>query len=181
MTHTITIDGDMKLYHTTTAKTADRIMVDGFRDHATVNRRLSATYRYPPGVWFGDVPALDDDLFDGIGMFDFDAEKQAFIAITIPVIYRWPDPDVRLVKDATWPGTQYWAKADIWNQFPKTRLSLDEVIELRLFKCPTWIGERTNDHERVRSVVEKWARERDYGKEFAARVMKVLEKCARQE
>jgi hypothetical protein len=72
----------VRLYHTTTAEKADSIMAHGFRDHATTNKRLTATYRYEPGVWFGDVAAIDDELFDGIGMFDFDAEMQAFIAVT---------------------------------------------------------------------------------------------------
>jgi hypothetical protein len=36
------------------------------------------------------VPPLDDDLFDGIGLFDFDAKKQSFVAVTIPALYRWP-------------------------------------------------------------------------------------------
>jgi hypothetical protein len=55
------------LYHTTTVDRADSIMLDGFRDNATVNKRLfSGTVTYKPGVWFGDVPAIDDELFDGI-------------------------------------------------------------------------------------------------------------------
>ena len=76
-------------------------MASDFRDHATVNTRLTRTYHYGPGVWFSDMPALDDELFDGIGLFDFDAEGQAFIAIDL----RLPYPGIHSsAEDTTWPG-----------------------------------------------------------------------------
>jgi len=160
----------MILFHTTKPDRADSIMAGGFRDSATVNKRLTATYRYGPGVWFGDVPPLDDELFDGIGLFNFDAERQAFIAVTIPVIVRWPCEGVQSsAADSTWPGTQYWAKAAIWNQFPKSRLSLDDVIRLRLAD------------DKAKKQMRQWLKRdreyggRGYGEEFAARVKRVLE------
>jgi hypothetical protein len=107
------------LYHTTTAVNADSIMAGGFRDHSTRNERFTGTYLYGPGVWFGDVPAIDDELFDGVGLFDFDAEQQVFISIRVPL----PHPDViSSDADTTWSGTQYWAKAAVWNQFPRSRI-----------------------------------------------------------
>jgi hypothetical protein len=81
----------VRLYHTTKATVADCIMANGFRDAATVNTRLTRTLQYPPGVFFGTVPALDDELLDGIGLFDFDAEQQAFIAIDACLLLL-PDP-----------------------------------------------------------------------------------------
>src|SRR5262245_40892536 len=92
-------------------------MADGLRDAATVNTQWTRTFRYPPGVFFGTVPALDDELFDGIGLFNFDAEQQAFIAIDVTL----PLPFVRSWDDETWPGIQYWGKAVMWNEFPRTR------------------------------------------------------------
>jgi hypothetical protein len=153
----------MKLYHTTTLDKADSIMAVGFRDHATVNRRLTATYTYEPGVWFGDLPAIDDEWFDGIGLFNFDAERQAFVAVDA----QFPYPGVRSSsEDSTWPGTQYWTKASVWNQFPRTRLSLDEVIRLRLTRDPMHC-----------QMVNEWERgKRDYNVEFMARVRKVLDR-----
>jgi hypothetical protein len=41
-------------------------MAEGFRDNATKNKRFTRTLEYPPGVFFGDVPAIDDELFDGV-------------------------------------------------------------------------------------------------------------------
>jgi hypothetical protein len=152
------------LYHTTKATVADHIMTDGFRGAATVNTRFTRTLRYPPGVFFGTVPALDDELFDGIGLFDFDAEQQAFIAIDacLPML-----PDVYSWDDDTWPGTQYWGKAAMWNQFPRTRLTLDDAIRLRIEK--PWFA----------ASLKRWVQEagdrREYGTEFHARVKRILE------
>jgi hypothetical protein len=174
----------MILYHTTTVERADSIMVSGFRDTATVNKRLTANYQYPPGVWFADVPPLDDDLFDGIGLFDFDAEKQTFIAITIPAILRWPCEGVQSsAADSTWPGTQYWAKAAIWNQFSRARLSLDDVIRIRL--DPAFMAVRHSEYivtaRKQIDLAKKYAPRRDYGKAFAARVMRVLKEMDAEE
>ena len=154
----------VRLYHTTKATVVDCIMANGFRDTATVNPRLTRTLRYPPGVFFGTVPALDDELFDGIGLFDFDAEQQAFIAIDacLPMV-----PDVYSWDDDTWPGIQYWGKAVMWNQFPRTRLTLDDVIRLRIEK--PWFA----------ASLKRWVQEagdrREYGTEFHARVKRILE------
>jgi hypothetical protein len=138
---------------------ADSIMRDGFRDKATVNKRLfSGTTTYPPGVWFGDVPAIDDELFDGIGLFNFDAERQTFIAVDVPV---GADDGIQSSAcDSSWPGTQYWGPASIWNRFPRTRFHLDDIIRLRL-----------PDFPEMRNWVN---RERDYATEFYARVKRVL-------
>jgi hypothetical protein len=151
------------LYHTTTADRADNIMACGFRDYATVNKRLTATHRYEPGVWFGDVPALDDDLFDGVGLFNFDAERQAFIAVNLYSLpYANPYAGIQSSSvDTTWPGTQFWAKAAVWNRFPRKRVSLDEVIRLRLASADV-------------RMIKKWLR-RDYGVAFADRVRKSIE------
>jgi hypothetical protein len=156
------------LFHTTTAEKATSIMAGGFRDHATVNPRLTATYCYQPGVWFGDVPALDDEWFDGVRLFDFDAERQAFIAVTIPAIYLWPIEGVEASAiDRTWPGTQFWGKAAVWNQFPRRMMSLDEIIAHRL---------ETASPEFVRSMRGWVRRDRGYAEVFAARVRKALDK-----
>jgi hypothetical protein len=153
-----------RLYHTTTIDKANSIMMIGFRDHATINKRLTAKYSYEPGVWFGDVPVLDDEWFDGVGLFNFDAERQAFIAVDVPHL---PYAGMSFSRaDSTWPGTQYWAKANVWNQFPRFLLSLDEAIKVRLsLMSPKYI----------RSIKE-WARDRDrdYGVAFADRVRKAL-------
>ena len=151
-----------RLYHTTTADKADSIMADGFCDHATVNKRLTATYTYEAGVWLSDVPALDDELFDGVGLFGFDAERQAFVAVDLLL----PCPGVHSsAVDTTWPGTQYWAKADVWNEFPRSLISLDDIIRLRLASAsPAFV-----------SSMKKWVRaERDYNVEFVARVRRAL-------
>jgi hypothetical protein len=93
-----------RLYHTTTASNAAAIMFGGFRDTMTINKRWSGTRVYEPGVWFGDVPAIDDELFDGIGLFNFDTEKQTFIVIDA----RLPCTGIRSVTgDDTWPGVQF--------------------------------------------------------------------------
>jgi len=159
----------MILYHTTLADRADSIMADGFRDSATVNKRFTATYHYDPGVWFGDVPPLDDELFDGIGLFSFDAERQAFIAITIAAD-RLPVEGVQAsAADSTWPGTQYWAKAAVWNQFARSRLSLDDVIRHRLAD------------DKAKKQMRRWLQEdREYHEAFAARVRRVLEEMDRR-
>jgi hypothetical protein len=148
----------MRLYHTTTIAKADVIMAEGFLDHATLNKRLTATYRYDPGVWFSDVPAIDDELFDGVGLFDFDAERQAFIAVDLDL----PCADIVSSDcDGTWPGTQYRGKAAVWNRFPRTRLTLDEIIRLRL---------NAMDSSARRDIKEWAAKNRKYGVEFATRV-----------
>jgi len=101
--------------------------------------------------------------FDGIGLFGFDAERQAFIAIDVSLpllgVRSWSD-------DTTWPGTQFWGKAAIWNKFPRTHVSLDDVIRLRLREMkPSFAAN-----------VRRWAKEdRDYATEFQARVKRVLE------
>jgi hypothetical protein len=147
-----------RLYHTTTVDRAGSIMLDGFRDSATVNKRLfSGTTVYKPGVWFGDVPAIDDELFDGVGLFNFDAERQAFIAVDLRLPVRGI---LSSACDSTWPGTQYWAPASIWNRFPRKRFDLDDIIRLRLPAFP-----------KMREWVDY---ERDYGTEFFARVKRLL-------
>ena len=152
-----------RLYHTTTIDRADSIMLHGFRDNATVNKRLfSGTTTYAPGVWFGDVPALDDELFDGVGLFNFDAERQAFIAVDLSLPVRGIQSSAC---DDTWPGTQYWAPASVWNRFPRTRFQLDDIIKLRLSAKPALIQ------------MKKWIEEcdpRPYGTEFHARVKRLL-------
>jgi len=157
----------IRLYHATTVDRADSIMLNGFRDHATVRRMFSGTTIFPPGVWFGDVPALDDELFDGIGLFGFDAERQTFIAVDVCLPLRGIRSSAM---DDTWPGTQYWGLASIWNQFPRTRFDLDEIIELRFSMEPTLIPK-----------MREWIAEQDprpYNTEFHARVKKLLEATA---
>ena len=154
----------MRLYHTSTADRADNIMINGFRDNATVNKRLfSGTTLYAPGVWFGNIPALDDELFDGIGLFDFDAEKQAFIGVDV----RQP---LRGIKSSavnqTWPGTQYWGPASVWNKFPKVRLQLDDVLRLRL-------SARRDIIPKMKEWIAK-SDPRQYHTEFHARVKRIL-------
>jgi hypothetical protein len=147
----------VRLYHTTTADRADSIMVNGFRDNATVNKRLfSGTITYAPGVRFSDVPALDDELFDGIGLFSFDAERQTFIAVDV----RLPVHGIQSsAEDSTWPGIQYWGPASIWNRFPRIRFQLDDIIKLRLSAFPE---------------MREWIKQCDPGIEFHARVKKIL-------
>ena len=48
----------------------------------------------------------------------------------------------------------------MWNQFPRTRLSLDDVIKVRITSM------RDADVHRLK----KWTQERDYGIAFATRV-----------
>jgi hypothetical protein len=128
----------MRLFHTTTTEKAASIMCSGFRDNATVNPRLTHTRFYEAGVWFGDIPALDDELFDGIGLFDFDAERQAFIAVDVPfeemkkLLETGSLSILPKEHDPTWPGDQFWAKAEVWNSFPRLRIDLDDIIRLRL-------------------------------------------------
>jgi hypothetical protein len=171
----------MRLYHTTTAERAASIMLDGFRDNATVNKRLfSGTRTYPPGVWFGDVPALDDEPFDGIGLFNFDAERQTFIAVDVclPAFIADDDPlsfyGIRSsAQDDTWPGTQYWAPSSVWNRFPRMHFLLDDMIRLRLSAKPALTP---SDKDRQRSMRE-WIKAQDprpYGTEFHARVKRIL-------
>jgi hypothetical protein len=171
----------IRLYHTTTADRADSIMADGFRDNATVNRRLTQEIHYPPGVFFGDVPALDDELFDGVGLFNFDAEKQAFIAVDVRLPARRVQEltGLTIIKgDGTWPGVQYWAKAATWNEFPRVRLQLDDVIKLRLSAKPPLT---TRMRGSLSTNMRRWIKEQDprpYGTEFHARVKRILMETA---
>ncbi len=153
----------IRLFHTTTVDRADSIMRNGFRDNATKIKRLPTTtiltaeYYYTPRVWFGDVPVLDDELFDGPLFVNNFAERQTFIAVAVrlPVrgIQSSADADAVETVNAdgtirgilhghvvTWPGTQYWGPARIWNRFPRTRLQLDDIIRLRLAAEPALIG-----------------------------------------
>jgi hypothetical protein len=153
-----------RLYHTTTDDRADNIMLNGFRDNATANKRFIGTFVYAPGVWFGDVPAIDDELFDGIGLFNFDAERQTFIAVDVQLPFRGIRSSAQ---DTTWPGTQYWGKAATWNQFPRTRVSLDDAIRLRLMR----------EKLSFAADIARWVKEQDprpYGTEFHARVKRIL-------
>ncbi len=145
----------IRLYHTTGADATDSIMRNGFRDNATMIRRLPTTTEYyTPRVWFSDVPLLDDDLFDAPA--GNRAELQNFIAVDV----RLPVRGIQSSADAdsvetvnadgtisgilhrhvvTWPCTQYWGPARIWNRFPRTRLQLDDIIRLRLAAEPALI------------------------------------------
>jgi hypothetical protein len=152
------------LRHTRASLPADSIMRHGFattRQSTNVSRTSVVTN---PGSGSGDVPTLDDELFDGVGLFGFDAEGQAFIAIDAPgdagPIYVIPHSF-----DTTWPGNQYWGKAALWNQFTRLLIPLDDVIKLRLAT--------------FRDFDRKWLeRERNYCVEFYARVRRVLETMA---
>jgi hypothetical protein len=154
----------VRLYHTTTADRADSIMIRGFRDCATVNKRLSGEIAYPPGVWFSDVPAIDDELFDGIGLFNFDAERQVFIAVDVCLALH--DGIQSSAQDYTWPGTQYWGPASIWNRFQRTRMPLDDIIRLRLASDPKL--------QPIRRWIAEGADPRPYSTEFHSRVKKIL-------
>ncbi len=162
----------IRLYHTTTADRADSIMRDGFRDNATVNRYFVGIIVYPPGVWFSDVPALDDELFDRIGLFRHCAEDQTFIAVDLPAFISDDSEQLSFygiqstARDGTWPGTQYWAAARVWNEFPRTRLQLDDMIRLRLSAKPA-----------LTRKMGKWIKEhgpRSHSTEFYDRVKRIL-------
>jgi hypothetical protein len=154
----------MRLYHTTTNDRADRIMVEGFKDNATTNPRMMGVLQWPPGVFFGDVPALDDELFDGVGLFDFDAERQTFIAVETPA--RIISGIKRIDGDSTWPGSQFWAKAEVWNRLPRERLSLDAVIYLRLIKM----------NPKEFCAMQRWlGYNRDYNEVFRDRVARAVD------
>lgn len=162
--------GTIRLYHTTTADSADRIMCDGFRDNATMNRYFVGINVCPPGVWFSDVPALDDELFDHIGLFSHCAEDQTFIAVDLPDYINNNNLSYygiqSTARDNTWPGTQYWAAARVWNEFPRTRLQLDDMIKLRLSARPA-----------LRRKIGKWIKEREprpYSTGFYDRVKRIL-------
>jgi len=146
----------MRLYHTTTVENANSIMREGFRDNATKNTRLTRTISYPPGVFFGDTPVLDDELFDGVGLFDFDAERQIFIAVKTRGI-----AGIETIVDSTWTGTQYWGKAEIWNKLPRQLLSLNEAIKIRL---------NMMTQQEIRNLKRFIREERDYNVEFVKRV-----------
>jgi hypothetical protein len=106
----------MILYHTTTADRADSIMAGGFRDNATVNKRLTGS---------GTCPRLTMTCSTASGC----------LISMLKSSRSSPSPSRRFIVGrarVTWPGTQYWAKAAVWNQFPRSRLSLDDVIRLRL-------------------------------------------------
>ena len=66
-------------------------------------------------------------------------------------------------EDTTWPGTQYWAKAEIWNRYPRIRLSLDDVVQMRVAAM-------------TRSKMKTWKKhcDRDYDVVFANRVRKAI-------
>jgi hypothetical protein len=157
--------GLIRLFHTTHVDYIDRIMRDGFRDNATVTG-VTILRNFSPRVWFADVPVIDDKLFDAVGMFNFDAERQAFIAVDICL----PVPGIQLIAvDDTWPGIQYWGPASIWNGFPRKRIELDDIIKLRLASDPKlrpmreWIARRpdpddpygTSFHQRVEKILMK--------------------------
>lgn len=134
----------MRLFHTTTRANADSIMAVGFRDHATesyysphpphcfrsqarlINKGSEKVLVYPPGVWLSDVPSIAP--FEG-----FKSNVQAVIAVDVCLHLR----GIRRSKvDTSWPGTQYWGPAAIWNRFPRVRLHIDDVIRLRVSAMP---------------------------------------------
>ena len=60
---------------------------------------------------------------------------------------------------------QYRVKAAVWNEFPRIRISLDDVIALRL----------ANASPELILDMKKWLREdRGYGVAFASRVARIL-------
>jgi hypothetical protein len=163
----------IRLYHTTTVDRADSIMAEGFRDNATERKRMfSPTIQYTPRVWFGDIPALDDELFDGIGLFDFDAEKQTFIAVDVPPSVIGKNIKASSV-DSTWPGVQFWESAVVWNRFPRTRLELNDIIRLRVTLAMTdnMASRHSGRIHHLRGWVEA---DRGYKMEFVERVRRIL-------
>jgi hypothetical protein len=154
------------LWHTTTAENAGLIQLHGFKDAKAVRRQLSHTFDYgSSGTWVSTMPALDDDLFDGFGAFDFDAMKQAFIRITVPSGHNlqgehWVDESWRA-------GQQYLCAAEDLNKLECAQVSLGEVVRYRI----------TNDPSISLKDLERWLGERlaeGYGAEFALLVQSTL-------
>jgi hypothetical protein len=108
---------------------------------------------------------LDDDMFDGVGRFGFDAEHQYFIVLDVPAIEL---RKTRTDTDPTWPCIQYWQSAAFWNQFPRRRITLDDALALR-------IGTMT---AKDRRLLKGWVAERrqpgGYSQVFAGRVARAL-------
>jgi hypothetical protein len=178
----------VRLYHTTTHNRADSIMHNGFYDGTAWNSYLLGTYpnrravrpklmltcqgeiyfRYPPAAWFSDLPLINDALFDDNGYFNGDAERQSFIAIDV----RLPIRGIRSSRrDKTWPGIQYWGPASIWNQFPRTRIELDDIVRLRLASDPKL-------RSSIRPLIMRYDRldpDDPYGLPFHRRVKRILE------
>jgi hypothetical protein len=206
----------MRLYHSTTQDRADKIMVGGFRDNATVigqdgqlltanvtdlidlinltrelnQKRLDvglplansiSLSLYTPRVWVGSFPAIYHKLFDVL--YDADkAETQTFIAIDVPLPVRGiaSSADTQhvveianahgftdgiIAKDiATWPATQFWGPAKIWNRYPRTRLELDDIIKLRL----------AADLALMRKLRERFKQAEMFDDAFEIRVAKIL-------
>jgi hypothetical protein len=144
-------------HHTFSAKRAESIMQDGFKNNATsINIMPTPSLFYTPRVWFGNAPVIAHELFDNVYGRDL-AEEQAFIAVDVPFPVRGIKSSANAEDaaetvnadgstegigsfDHLWPCTQFWARAEIWNRFPRTRLQLDDVIKLRLTTNPTLIG-----------------------------------------
>ena len=156
---------DLVLWHTTKHENVDSILRDGFRDSGHLNRRgipgAFREYQFPPGVWVGDTPALDDELFDGIGLFGFKAMNQSFIAI-------WADVGIlshgEEWTDGTWPGRQWLIPAAELNAHPRRQVSLDEVVRLRV------------EDPKLKPHLPKWVKDdRGYDMEFVERVRIALQ------
>ena len=125
----------------------------------------------PPRVWLGAMPPLDHFMFDSSLLWGGTALAiQNFIAVDVPL----PVCGIKSSANAqdaveivnadgsidgihpldieTWPCTQFWGPARIWNAFPRTRLSLDDVIRVRLAADPAlvrkirrWFRENADD------------------------------------
>src|SRR5262249_37941343 len=146
------------LWHTTEHENVQQILREGFKDSVHVNREALGDVRnvHTAGVWVGNVPAIDDELFDGIGLFGFNAMTQAFIAIDCK-----PGICGQHWIDGTWPGKQWLVLAKDLNVYPRREVSLDEIIRLRL---------RGN-----RDDVTRWVKhDRGYGMDFVECVRNVL-------
>jgi hypothetical protein len=165
-----------RLYHTTLADRADSIMREGFRDHRSVRPTFAGCLKYPPGVWLGNIPALDDELFDALGLFDLDAERQDFIAVDVPPFpYVFARNEVLSIDDdAIWPGCQWWGPAAVWNCFPRAHLSLDEAIDARLAMICSGMDPRqgVTIGDQCKWTAERL--ERDCNCKFAARLARHL-------
>lgn len=152
------------LWHTTKRENVASILDHGFKDSACLNTRIGSAIRFPSGVWVGDIPVLDDELFDGVGLFNFDAECQSFIEVRADASIQhhaeeWIDP--------TWPGRQWLVPAAVLNGYPRREASMDEVLRLRI-KHRAYPPSRTDLSEWVQ-------RDRGYAMEFVGRVRTALD------
>ena len=121
-----------RIWHTTTKANAATILASGFEDRVCVRRGApgrAMDFNFGrSGVWFSTTPAIDSNLFDGVGMFDFNPLRQAFLRVDVVGKIAGD-----VWADESWTaGKQFIASAVDINVFPVREVSLEDALRARI-------------------------------------------------